>query len=35
MTRPAIEACIKVFIFALVITFLLTVWRVLGMLGVI
>jgi len=35
MTRPAIEACIKVFIFVLVITFALTVFRVLGMLGVI
>lgn len=33
MTRPAIEACIKVFIVALVITFVWTIWRVLTMLG--
>ena len=35
MTRPAIEACIKVFLVALVITFILTVVRVLGMIGVV
>lgn len=35
MTRSSIEACVKVFVVALVITFLLTVWRVLGMLGVV
>jgi hypothetical protein len=35
MTRPAIEACIKVFIVALILTFAWTVTRVLTMLGLI
>jgi hypothetical protein len=34
MTRPQIERCIKVFIVALVATFLWTVTKVLGMIGV-
>jgi hypothetical protein len=33
MTRPAIEACIKVFLLALVVVFILTVWKVLQMIG--
>jgi hypothetical protein len=34
MTRQSIEAAIKVFLVALVLTFLWTCWRVLQMLGV-
>jgi hypothetical protein len=33
MTRPAIERCIHVFIIALIVTFIWTVTKVLGMLG--
>jgi hypothetical protein len=33
MTRPAIERCIKVFIVALIATFIWTVTQVLGLLG--
>ena len=34
MTRTSIEACIKLFIVALICTFIWTVFRVLGMIGV-
>ena len=34
MTRPAIEFSIKVFLAALVVVFVLTVIRVMGMLGI-
>ena len=33
MTRPQIESCIKIFIVALIATFVWTVTRVFGMLG--
>lgn len=33
MTRPAIERCIKIFIVALIVTFVWTVSRVFTMLG--
>ena len=33
MTRPAIERCIKVFIVALIATFVWTVTQVLGLIG--
>jgi hypothetical protein len=33
MTRPAIERCIKIFIVALIATFIWTVTQVLGLLG--
>lgn len=33
MTRPAIERCIKIFIVALIATFIWTVIQVLGLLG--
>ena len=33
MTRPAIERCIKVFIVALIATFVWTVTKVLGQIG--
>jgi hypothetical protein len=33
MTRPAIERCIRVFIVALIITFVWTITKVLGLLG--
>jgi hypothetical protein len=35
MTRPAIEAAIKVFLLALVVVFILTVWKVMQMIGVV
>ena len=35
MTRIAIERCIKVFIVALILTFIWTVFQVLGMLGLV
>jgi hypothetical protein len=34
MTRPQIERCIKIFIVALIATFVWSVTKVLGMLGV-
>lgn len=35
MTRSAIEFCIKIFMIALICTFALTVYKVLGMLGIV
>lgn len=35
MTRPAIEFCIKIFMIALVFTFVITCYKVVAMLGLI